>query len=420
MPFLSSWDGLEGVVACRRLRYPALSEAGRSVPGMACTQVVGSGQQRTWTVVDDVGALIEPAEEFLEFAREQEYSPNTVRSYARALAMWWTFLSLRQQSWDSVQLKDLGAFLHAVRAGTAATGAVPLHREPVAAESTVVARVRAVMSLYRFHALNGTQTRLVLYEQVRRSPNTYLPFMEHLERRSPSTPRATIRLRVPARPTPFLSPGQVQALLDGEAIWDPRTGTWTGDLRYRLLWAVLAETGMRIGEALLLTHGDWQTGQGTTGRVRLQEHAHPEVLRLKSGSRTVHIGSDLDRLYGDYVWWLCDQGADAALTDWDASFIFCNTKREPLFAPLKPRAVERHMKVTAHRVGVVPGEVTPHWLRHTHATALLLAGTPVHVVSRRLGHRNIQTTLDTYGHVTEDAELAALADWASYTKGWIN
>lgn len=387
---------------------------------MARTQAVGVGQERTWTVVDDDGGLIGPAEEFLEFTRDQGYSPNSVRAYARALAMWWTFLGLRGQSWESVQLKDLGAFMHAVRAGTAMTGALPLHREPVAAESTVAARVRAVVSLYRFHALNGTSTRLVLYEQVRRSPNRYRPFMEHLDRRSQSKRRATIRVKVPVKPTPFLSPGQIQALLDREATWDPRAASWTGDLRYRLLWAVLAETGLRLGEALLLTHGDWQTGQGTTGRVRLQDHAHPGVLRLKSGQRTVHIGSDLDRLYGDYVWWLCDRGADAVLTDWDDAFIFCNTTRAPLFAPLKPRSVERHLKVTARRTRVVPGDVTPHWLRHTHATALLLAGTPVHVVSRRLGHKNIQTTLNTYGHVTEDAELAALADWASYTKGWMN
>ena len=32
------------------------------------------------------------------------------------------------------------------------------------------------------------------------------------------------------------------------------------------------------------------------------------------------------------------------------------------------------------------------------------------VVSRRLGHSDVQTTMNTYAHVTEDAELRALAD----------
>ena len=34
----------------------------------------------------------------------------------------------------------------------------------------------------------------------------------------------------------------------------------------------------------------------------------------------------------------------------------------------------------------LPPDWSPHWLRHTHATALLLAGVPEHVVMRRLGH----------------------------------
>jgi len=381
---------------------------------------VDTGPERTWTVVDDVGALVAPAEEFLEFARDQGYSPNTVRAYSRALAMWWTYLGHRGQDWAEVQLKDLSSFMQAVRSGTVMSGLQPLHREPAVAEATVTARVRAVMSLYRFHALNGSSTGLVLYEQVRNSPNRYLRFMEHLDRRSPSKRRVTIKLPMAARESPILHPEQISALLDAEARWDAQAGVWRGDLRYRLLWALLAETGMRIGEALMLTHGDWQTGRGQTGRIVLKEHDHPGGIRLKSGGRTVHIGSDLDRLYGDYVWWLCDNGADAVLTDWDASFVFCNTRRAPLFAPMQAGTVERHMKVAARRAGCVPASVTPHWLRHTHATALLLAGTPIHVVSRRLGHRSVQTTLDRYGHVTEDAELAALADWISFTKGWVS
>ncbi len=37
---------------------------------------------------------------------------------------------------------------------------------------------------------------------------------------------------------------------------------------------------------------------------------------------------------------------------------------------------------------------------------------------RRLGHADIQTTLNLYGWVSEDAELRALADWRSFSRGW--
>jgi site-specific recombinase XerD len=68
--------------------------------------------------------------------------------------------------------------------------------------------------------------------------------------------------------------------------------------------------------------------------------------------------------------------------------------------------------------GQVPAGWTPHWLRHSHATALLLSGVPVHVVSRRLGHADVQTTLQLYAHVTEDADLHAAAQWRAFTDGW--
>lgn len=42
----------------------------------------------------------------------------------------------------------------------------------------------------------------------------------------------------------------------------------------------------------------------------------------------------------------------------------------------------------------------------------------MHVVSRRLGHADVQTTMNTYAHVTEDAELRAVADWAKLTASW--
>ena len=41
-----------------------------------------------------------------------------------------------------------------------------------------------------------------------------------------------------------------------------------------------------------------------------------------------------------------------------------------------------------------------------------------HVVMRRLGHADIQTTINLYGWVSDDAGLAAVADWKSWCSGW--
>jgi integrase len=40
--------------------------------------------------------------------------------------------------------------------------------------------------------------------------------------------------------------------------------------------------------------------------------------------------------------------------------------------------------------------------RHTHATDLLRAGWDAAYVQRRLGHAHIQTTINTYAHLTAE------------------
>lgn len=47
-------------------------------------------------------------------------------------------------------------------------------------------------------------------------------------------------------------------------------------------------------------------------------------------------------------------------------------------------------------------QITFHALRHTHATLLIFNGENVKVVSERLGHKDITTTLNTYVHVMQD------------------
>ncbi len=48
------------------------------------------------------------------------------------------------------------------------------------------------------------------------------------------------------------------------------------------------------------------------------------------------------------------------------------------------------------------------FLRHTHATSLLLGQVPLKIVSERLGHASIQQTADTYSHVTETMQRDAV------------
>lgn len=58
-----------------------------------------------------------------------------------------------------------------------------------------------------------------------------------------------------------------------------------------------------------------------------------------------------------------------------------------------------------------------HSLRHTHATLLIESGADIKNVQARLGHSNIQTTLQTYVHNTEKMEQRSVALFEKITSG---
>jgi integrase len=384
-------------------------------------RLVLPGGERTWTVLDGEHRVVAAAEEYLEYLRMLGRSPNTVKSYARALALWWQFLDVYELAWDAVAIEDLGRFLGWLRSGDE-PGLASIERRPARfSEGTVALRLQAVCSLYRYHHFNGVEAASRLYERVFTGRHAYKPMLEHLARRR-GYERRVVRVSRPRPATPpTLTPEQVGLILDACARWDPAARGWRGSVRDRLLWALLAESGMRLGEALALQHRDWHTGLGDTPFVEVvPRDDHPHGLRVKNGGyRRIYISDELDRLYGEYLWRLCDAGADIAVGDLDSWWVFVNLAREPRFAPMRAETVAWQVR-RLRRVleGRVPAAFTPHWLRHTHATALLLSGIAEHVVSRRLGHLDIQTTQNLYGWVSEDAEQRTVAQWQQLTATW--
>jgi integrase/recombinase XerD len=377
---------------------------------------------RTWTVVAADHLPAGPVEEFLDHLRvAQQCSPNTVRSYATSLDRWWEYLTGVGLAWDEVTLPTFTPYLTALRTGEPSGVRLLPGVDPRGgvAESTVAVRVAAVLSFYRYHAgAHAVPVAGRLYRAGRRA-GRYLPGLVHLG--YGEQPRPAVRLRCPAeRPMPVLTPRQIEQILDGCARWDPATGAWSGSVRNRLLFAVLAESGMRLGECLSLRHCDWHVGRGSTPFVEVvPRQDHPGGARVKNGRyRRIYISDELERLHSEYVWQLCDADAHRAL-DLDNHFVFVNLDRGEWLAPLRPETVYDVVAALKRRLGrKTPPGWTPHWFRHTHASALLLSGAREHVVMRRLGHADIQTTLNLYGWVSEDAELAALADWRSFCAGW--
>jgi integrase len=379
------------------------------------------GGSRTWTVIDGEYRTVLPVEDWLE-AHRYLWSPNTVRGYATALAQWWTFLEQRGEAsrWQDVGVPAVSGFLSWLRNGRTVEHAIVAVEETPSAQ-TLEARLAALISFYRWQdaCFDVPVARRLLRGVPRRSPARGL--LAHLDARSSPGPSSLVRVRRHrghARP-PVLLPQQIQAILDGCAVYDAATGQWVGNLRDRLLFAVLAETGLRLGEALGMRISDFVMGRGGTPHVEVvARDDNPNGARVKMmRGRRVYVGVDVERLFADYLTHLAVRAAQFGLPVTTADALFVNLDRPPLLAALREATVRD--KVTAlKRRGIGPSGWTPHWFRHSHATALLLGGTPDWVVSRRLGHAHVQTTLDLYGWVSEDEALRAAANWKQYIDGW--
>jgi integrase len=263
-----------------------------------------SSGERTWTVLGKDHHTVEPAEGYLEYLRAQQASPNTVKSYARALSLWWQYLDAFGLRWDAVTVEHFGA-LTWLRTGDEPEVASIERRPARFAESTIAARLRAVISCYDYHVLNGVDVGRDLHRIIGRGGGRYKPLLERVARRK-GRRQAVVRVRRRRQAAPpFLTPGQIELICEACASWDGETREWRGSVRNRLLWALLAETGLRLGEALGLQHRDWHTGCGDTPFIEVIDREHPHGVRAKSGYRRLYVSDELGRLYGEYVWRLC-------------------------------------------------------------------------------------------------------------------
>jgi integrase/recombinase XerD len=67
--------------------------------------------------------------------------------------------------------------------------------------------------------------------------------------------------------------------------------------------------------------------------------------------------------------------------------------------------VHQIVRAAADRAGIARGRVSPHWLRHAHATHALDNGEPISLVQQMLGHKSVATT-GRYLHVRPHTSTA--------------
>lgn len=339
----------------------------------------------SWTVLGDDDVPVAPIERYLSYLSDIERSPNTIKAYAHDLKDWFSFLAGRRLDWREVRLEDVGEFVAwlrlppTVRDGR--VGVLP-SVEGHCTAATVNRKLSALSAFYIHAARHGVDVGelLVTWRPGRAGGRGgWKPFLHHISKSKPA-PSRTIALKVPRKLPRVLSAAEVQAILDS-----------CEHLRDRLLFAVLYDSGCRIGEALGLRHEDIAAAER---ELTVQPRINDNGARSKSAAgRTIPISGELIRLYADYL-----HGEYGEL---DSDYVFVNLFGRSHGRPLAYPAVYDLVRRLRRRTGI---DFDPHWWRHTAATRMLRDGVPVETVSKLLGHANITTTLSVYGHLSvEDA-----------------
>ncbi|MGC0271717.1 tyrosine-type recombinase/integrase [Pseudactinotalea sp. Z1739] len=206
----------------------------------------------------------------------------------------------------------------------------------------------------------------------------------------------------------------------------PRHQTWTGaqvhtylghaqGQRLFPLWALALATGMRRGELCALRWQDIDleaavvsVDRSVTQQGQERHYVTPKNYERRAVSidpeavaalRALKVQQTKDRLAWGKAW----EDTEGLVFTWENG------------GPLLPDYVSRAF-VTSQAGAGLP-RLKLHEARHTHATVLLRELVPVHVVAKRLGHKDPSVTLNVYADSIPEDDTSAVDVYARAVHG---
>ena len=271
-----------------------------------------------------------------------------MRAYAASLRLWFEFLGQAGVGWADAGVEDVARFVAWLRAPAGNVIVLETGTGRRAA-ATVNRHLAGVFGFYDHHARAGVGVAGELVAWRRVSRGSYKPFLHHVTKGRP-VPTRPVKLVVTRRVPRTLDAGQVAAILGA-----------CEHLRDRFLFALLAETGMRVGQALGLRHCDFVSRRREIRIVARPDNANGARAKLREAA-VIPVSTPLVRLYSEYM--------HAEYGDRDSDYVFVNLFGGRVGQPLCYPAVHQLAARISARTGIA---FTLHMLRHTHATELIRA-----------------------------------------------
>jgi integrase len=360
---------------------------------------VDSGYE--FELLDDEGLAIPIVSNFLGYLRARGCSPNTLCAYAHDLQHFYQFLkgaSIQYQHFTPRRTLDLLQYLRVVPSRRKARKRPPdlncgaaLQPSTQLAPTTVNRILAAVSTFYEYIILTDVGSdgenplrKIPDIARARVGPR-YTPFLSLTTKQHPV--RRVVRVRTAQRLPRPLTDEQVTRLFSSLI-----------RRRDKAIFLLMLQGGLRPGEVLNLHLEDVQYGRR---RITVRHRTdHPKGARTKSSVERVVDLHEPETLATVNAYMLHERPSDT-----NATHLFLvggngSKRHEPLGYAALVRLFRRHCE----RLGFHEPWVTPHALRHTHATKMWESGMRELTLQKRLGHASPES-IRMYTRVSDAAML---------------
>lgn len=169
------------------------------------------------------------------------------------------------------------------------------------------------------------------------------------------------------------------------------------DIKYKVAIILTVFTGVRLGELMGL---EWQDVDFKNGIISINRSSQylsdmgvfTKVPKTESSIREIAIPEFIISLLEEYKLWYEEQKSiyDELWMNSDRLFVQADGK------PMHPSTISKWFVKYVGQIGLPV--INFHGLRHTNASLLVAQNIDIAVISARLGHAQISTTLDFYVH----------------------
>lgn len=347
-------------------------------------------------LVDEELNIVEEVALFLQYLESKGMALNTIESYCRGLKEYFTWLSKKELKFYEVNKRNMISWIDFIKS--------EVGKKEEKSARTINKYLATVASFYNYHqgvggyiddnpvTIKGKSQGNKYYVHKVNKDNLNVNFFRQKEWKSKNTKR--------------LFRNQIDMLYEGFGILSNDTEL---NIRNKLLFRLLYESGCRIGEALGLRLMDYSEPNPTEqiGTIYVRKHLpyYHKDHAIKTNERDIPVSMDLIFAIDDYV---CSYRPQKDEID----TIFVNHGLMNAGMYMTRSTAEKAFKAISDKVGV---KCTPHMLRHTHGSELKEGGYSKIYLMDRLGHNSVEST-DQYMHISYDAQAKAYNNFIQQRK----